>query len=103
MTYQVIVSRQAEMDMVEIGRYISRELKSLQSANDLQDEFDGKILALEQMPRRFALVSDERLARLGYRSVAVKNYIIFYTVDEPAQTVIIIRVVYGARDWAHLI
>jgi addiction module RelE/StbE family toxin len=103
MIYKVIVSRQAEMDMVEIGRYISRELKSLQAANTLQDEFDEKILDLEQMPRRYALVSDERLALLGYRAIPVKNYLIFYTVDAPAQTVMIIRVVYGARDWAHLL
>jgi addiction module RelE/StbE family toxin len=103
MIYQVITTRRALADMDKIHLYISSELFAKQAADELLNEIERQILELKQMPKRYALVSDERLAQLGYRAVAVKNYLVFYTINEPAQTVTIIRVLYGARDWAHLL
>ena len=105
MIYQVVITSPAEIDMVEIGRYISRELHSPKAAFDLQDGIDEKILSLEEMPKRYAVVKDEKLARFGYRVARVKNYLIFYIVDDQAkpQTVNIVRVLYAMRDWAHLL
>jgi len=103
MIYQLIISETAEIEMTEIGLYIANELHSPQAAINLLDEIDRQILNLEQMPKRFALVSDERLARLGIRLIPVKNYLIFYLVNEQARTVTIARVLYGKRNWVHLL
>jgi len=59
--------------------------------------------SLDTMPKRFALVSDDRLAQMGIRSVPVKNYSIFYTVDEQENSVTIISVMYSKRNWANLL
>lgn len=103
MNYRLIITEPAEIDIAEIILYISKELHSHKAALDLLNEIDQHILGLEQMPNRYALVSDERLARLGIRFIPVKNYLIFYSVDEQAITVTITRILYRKRDWAHLL
>jgi plasmid stabilization system protein ParE len=55
------------------------------------------------MPKKFALVLDDELAKRGYRSVSVKNYIIFYTINEKTETVNIISVMYNRREWTNLL
>jgi len=103
MTYQVIISDVAEMDIVDTGLYISEELSAPDAADNLLDEIDQQILSLEQMPKRFALVSDERLAQQGIRLIPVRNYLILYFVEDYSKTVTIARVLYGKRNWLHLL
>ena len=103
MNYQVIISEVAEDDMVSIGQYISNELHAPDAAANLLDEMDKQILSLEQIPNRFSIVSDEGLARRGIRSIPVKNYLVFYVVDEATKTVIIARVLYSKRNWIYLL
>ena len=103
MTFRVITSTRAEREMWETVDYISFELSSPQTALDLVEKIEQQIADLEFMPKRFMLVSDERLAQMGMRSVHVKNYSIFYVVDEQTATVTVISVMYGRRDWANLL
>ena len=103
MSYQIIITETAEADMTEICTYISKDLYAPESALALLDDVDCHILSLEDMPKRFALVSDERLARLGIRLIPVRNYLIFYSVDDRDETVTITRVLYAKRDWMHLL
>ena len=103
MTYNLVITDPAETDMADIGFYIAQTLGSPIASHNLLDELDNQILSLEAMPKRYPLVSDSRLAGLGIRSVPVKNYLIFYTVDDNTHSVVIIRVLYNKRDWASLI
>jgi toxin ParE1/3/4 len=103
MIYRLINTKPAKNDIIEIGTYIANELHSTQAALDLLDEIDKKILSLNQMPKRYALVSDKRLAKLGIRKMPVDNYLVFYRVDEHKKTVTIVRVLYGSRDWVNLL
>ena len=103
MIYHIEITELAEVDMYEIGLYIAQTLHSPESAEKLLDEIDCNILSLEQMPKRFALVSDKRLASFGIRIIPVKNYLIFYFVEDSVRTVTIVRVLYSKRDWVHLL
>jgi len=62
-----------------------------------------KIESLHQMPKRCATVQDEQLALRGCRKLPVKSYIILFTVDDKSQTVKIIRILYGKRDWVNIL
>ncbi|MCL2094785.1 type II toxin-antitoxin system RelE/ParE family toxin [Candidatus Saccharibacteria bacterium] len=103
MTYKLIIAKAAKLDLTDISAYITRELHALQAALDLLDELERQMSLLKEMPKKFALVPDERLALCGIRKVSVKNYIVFYTVDDQAKTVNVVRILYGRRDWAHLL
>jgi plasmid stabilization system protein ParE len=48
-------------------------------------------------------VRDERLAVMGFRILLIKNYIAFYTIDEPNKIVNVERILYGRRDWQRIL
>jgi len=103
MIYHVQTSAMAEIEMKKIADYISDILYSPQAAYNLMYELRKQIRKLNQMPKRNALVSDERLAKKGIRTIPVKNYCIFYIVDEKTLTVTIISVMHSGRDWMSLL
>lgn len=101
--YGVDVSEPAKQDLLDIGRYISAQLNAPIASAQTVDLLDEGMHSLESNPKRHALVRDERLAAMGYRTLPVKNYLIFYKVNERARSVDIVRILYGRRDWASLL
>ena len=67
------------------------------------------LLAIHEAIRKLSyalnkpLVRDNRLAAMGYRWVGIKNYIVFYTVDEASKNVYVERILYGRRDWQQIL
>ncbi|MBC5680580.1 type II toxin-antitoxin system RelE/ParE family toxin [Lachnospira sp. NSJ-43] len=55
------------------------------------------------MPQEFRLVDDPVLASWSIRFVIINNYLIFYTVDEGKQTVIIVRFLYQKSNWTSIL
>lgn len=102
MTYKLRVTEHADRDMREIVEYMTVQLASPRAAA----VFRQKVLAcynlLKDHPLIFALCPDETLAKLGYRLLPIKNYILFYRVDGDAKTVYIHRVIYGGRNYSEL-
>ncbi len=101
--YNVILSLKAKADIREIVRYIAKELREPATAEHVLDRIEDVIASLESMPEKYALVSDEYLASCGIRMVAVRKYLIFYTVDHSKNEVNISRVLYGKRNWIDLL
>lgn len=51
----------------------------------------------------YALCDNDRLKSKKYRKAVIKNYIMFYRVDEEKQIIYIMRFVYGRRDYINLL
>ncbi|MCL2812680.1 MAG: type II toxin-antitoxin system RelE/ParE family toxin [Clostridia bacterium] len=101
--YEVEVSEPAENDLRDIVHYISAQLYAPISAMMMMEAIDEALSNLSDMPQRCPLVSDERLASIGYRKLNVKNYIAFFTIDESANAVNVERILYARRDWLHIL
>ncbi len=101
--FRIEVSAPAESDLRLLARYISNELYEPELALKKMDTIDEAILSLRSLPKRNALVLDERLAQLGFRKLLVKNFIVFYIVNEKQNTVNIVRVLYAQREWVNLL
>jgi toxin ParE1/3/4 len=101
--YFVDVAQLAKVDLAASLRYITDELYNPQAASRLLAEFENRRGILEQMPYTFPLVRNNRLAKKGIRALPVKNFLLFYTIDEIKQQVSIIRFLHGRRDWQHII
>lgn len=99
--YRVLLP--AENDLESIAEYIATELGNPKAAVNFLDEVQNKIEKLVRKPGMYELCSNKILAQKGYRKVLVGNYLLFYTVDEPGQTVYIMRVIYARRNYAELI
>lgn len=101
--YKIEISRQAYGDIRETYRYIARELKEPSIAQKLTDTIFEAIQTLAQLPERYAVVSDERLALEHYRKLPVENYLVFYVIFEQTKTVYISRVLYARREWQSIL
>jgi addiction module RelE/StbE family toxin len=93
----------AEEDLISILEYISSILKSPSAAENLLNEIEEQTKILEENPFIFPLAKDEYINKLGIRHIAVKNYFLFYTIEEDKEIVSIIRIMYARRDWINLL
>ena len=93
----------AKNDMVEIAKYISHELSNPTAAENLIEEMLESADRLAIFPYSNAVYVPLRPLNHEYRRLAVKNYILFYWVDEDKKTVTIARVIYSHRNYNRLL
>ena len=96
--YKVKITPQASAQMLEIFSYIRGALKEPVAAERLLDELQKSILSLDTMPRRVALVDEEPWRSYGIHKMPVKNFLVYFWVNEEQKEVHITAVIYGRRD-----
>jgi len=97
--YTIRLLRIAEEDLAEIMTYIAAE--NISAAEALIDGIEKSLLSLQEHPYLGRIPDDVELLKLGYRYLIVDDYLIFYIVDD--RTVIVHRIVHGARDYQRLL
>ncbi len=98
MKYTVKLSTQANEDIKEIYEYIADVLCEKEIASNILNLFEKNILSLSEMPGRCRIYESEPWQSRGVHVMSVKNYLIFYVINEEERTVNIFRVIYGSRD-----
>jgi len=101
--YSVNITDLAEEDILTTINYISGELNAPIAANRLLDEIDKHEENLSISPNTYPNVPDEYLASLGLKFVIIKNYLMFYLIDEKNNVVNVIRFLYNRRDWKNIL
>lgn len=96
--YIVKITSQAERELQEIAHYISHDLKSTNAALHLLDTLENTFASLAQFPHRITLVDDEPWHSKGIRCLPVKNFLVYFWIDEDNMTVQITAVIYSKRD-----
>lgn len=96
--YEVKITHQAMNQMREIVHYISRELLTPEAADHLLDKMKETIASLSDFPKRYVLINEEPWRSYGVRKTIVKNFLIYYWIDEEHQKVQVIAVIYNKRD-----
>jgi len=97
--YKVHLSAAAKKEANEIFDYISLELCAPIAALDQIDLIEEQLAKLSQFPHGNPRISDDRLAAKGYRMIVIKNYLVFYTINDQEKIVYVERILYGRRDW----
>lgn len=97
MTYHIVLTNQAKMDLRKIFRYIAFDLQSIQNATGQIDRLEKAIASLEQMPERFRVYDKPKWREHNLRIMPVNNYLVFYIPDNN-KTVTILRVMYSGQD-----
>jgi plasmid stabilization system protein ParE len=101
--YSVHITDIAERDILFTIKYIANVLKAPVSANHLLDEIEKYENILENTPNMYSFVPDEYLTTKGLKYVMVKNYMLFYTINEEEKIVTVVRFLYGHRDWKNIL
>ena len=98
MRYEVKLTPQAIGQIEETVQYISKILLAPENARKWADTLQCEIEKLDSMPSRYPLAEEEPWHTKGVRKMPVKNFLVYYLVDEEIQTVWITAVFYGRRD-----
>ena len=101
--YKLKISKLYDSDVDSSYDYINDTLKNPKAAYNLIVNITNKLLKIRENPKIRPLVRDEYLASLGYRLINVKNYMIFYIIDEDNKYLKIVRFLYCKRDWINLL
>lgn len=96
--FKVIITPEAQCDIRNCVRYIAHELANPKAAIALQDELRREITSLETMPSRYKIVEEQPWGAIGIRKVKVKNYYVYYAIDDENKTVSILAVIYVRMD-----
>jgi len=79
-------------------RYIASELKAPKAALHLLDEFESATSSLSQFPQRVALTEEEPWRSSGIHKMPVKNFLVYFWIDEENSKVQVTALIYGKRD-----
>ena len=97
--YQLEYLPIAMQDMVKISRYISHKLLNPTAASKLADEMIKAAEDIVAFPYSKPVHMTPKPLKQEYRKLAVKNYVMFYWVDETEKKIVIARVLYARRDF----
>ena len=96
--YTVKITRPAERQMMEIVDYISNSLQNPIAASRLMDELERQISSLSRMPHQVMLTEEEPWHSIGIHRMTVREYLVYFWIDEPEKKVQVTAVVYGRRN-----
>jgi toxin ParE1/3/4 len=97
-TYVVKITTQAQEQLHQITHYIASELKAPDTALHLLDTLEDAISSLSEFPQRIALTEEEPWHNYGIRKMPVKNFLVYFWLDEDHLIVQVTAVVYRKRD-----
>lgn len=96
--YRVVVTDSAEQAIRDIAEYIAIELQNPKAAVNILELFGKEIISLSNMPSRIKRIPEQPWHDLGIRRKAVKNYYLYFWVNEEKRIVSIIDVIYSRRN-----
>ena len=98
MTYQIIMTPDSFKDLTELRGYISDVLLAPETALSYIRALRKGIRSLSEMPGRIKVVDDEPWHSRGIRRMFVKNFYVYFRIDDENNRVYILNVIYGKRD-----
>jgi len=99
MPFNLVVSDTADHSIDDILSYIDKELKNSVAALSWLDRLEMLFEKLVNHPEMFPLAKDPRIAVKGIRVAPLDNYVIAYKANGADETVFIVNVFYGGRDY----
>lgn len=97
-SYEIVMTPHALAKLTELRNYITQALLAPGTAQTYIETIKKEIQTLSQMPARYQLVDEEPERSSGVRRLIVKNFYVYYQIDEGAKRVYIINVIYTRRD-----
>ena len=96
--YEVKVTGHAEAAIREIAQYIAFELLAPEAAVNLLVVLRQEIEKLAYMPDRVHLTPEEPWHSEGIHRLAVKNFYVYFWIDEDRKKVQVTDVIFMKRD-----
>lgn len=88
----------ATLDINNIVYYISHNLNNNKAARELIKTFNKSFYNIVEFPYGCSIYSPTKKLKNDYRSYKVKNFHMFYTINEKTKAITIVRVLYQRMD-----
>ena len=98
MKYAVYITPQAEEQLRDIIAYIADDLQSPTAALSTLNTVEEAMNSLDLFPNRIPTIDEEPWRQRGIHKMTVKNFLVYFIIDEETQTVHVIAVIYGKRE-----
>ncbi len=92
--YKVVYLPTARQQLEKAVMYIAIDLCAPDAANNFADDVDEAVHKLQEMPYRFPIYHTLYAMKHEIRFFPVKNYNVYYVIDEDAKTVEIWRILH---------
>ena len=97
--YIVEMSEIAEQDLENIISYLKYDLAGDIIADKYKLLFKQELKKLENVAGSMPVLEENLTGHKNIRKINVRNYIIFYTIDEDTDKVFIVRIGHAFMDW----
>ena len=97
--YVVKVSKTAENDLEKILKYLRYDLKEDIISDKYKLLFKQELKNLEYIAGSMPILNKELTGYDNIRKINVRNYIIFYKIDEENSKVLVLRIGHSFMDW----
>lgn len=101
--YFISLTNFAELDIKDIVLYIGNILHNALAAEKWLDMVDEALEGLATLPSRNPIIPVLRLRVGDMRKAAAGNYLIFYTIDEKEERVIVVRILHATQNWLEIL
>lgn len=96
--YRILLTPDAVHDLTELRDYIADVLLAPETALAYIQTIRREIGSLARMPARNRSMDEEPWHSRGVRKIIVKNFYVYYRIDEAAGAVYVLNVIYARRD-----
>ena len=96
--YEVKITSHAKESLHNISQYILKELQAPQAAEKTMVAIRSQIYTLDVMPTRIPITDEEPWRNYGIRRMRVKNFYVYFWIDEDEHRVQVTNVVFVGRD-----
>lgn len=96
--YKIRITRQARVHLQGIRDYIANTFLEPGTALKMVRLLRSEMQILSEMPQRIKTIDEEPWGNYGFRKIRIKNYYIYFWIDEEKKQVQIIAVIYVRMD-----
>lgn len=96
--YKIKITDQAKEHLKLIKDYIANQLKEPNVAKKILFLLKEEMMSLESLPHRIKCIDESPWGELGFRKLKVKNYYVYFMIDENEKKVNIIAIIYSRAD-----
>ncbi len=97
-SYKIIITPDAEEDLVELRNYIADVLLARDTARNYIRTIRKEIGSLSELSARYKPIDDEPWHSRGIRRIMANNFFVYYRIDEDRKQVFVLNVIYARRD-----
>lgn len=97
--YRVEISEVAEQDLENIISYLRYNLAGDIIADKYKILFKQELKELQNVAGNMPILDEKLTGHKGVRKISVRNYIVFYIVDEENSKAFVLRIGHAFMDW----